>query len=243
MTASFQSIMDRALLRKGGEKALQALLEDIPQTHAFEEIPDDRVLSMMCRVINQAGFNWSVITKKWPQFEEAYFGFDVDKLVQLSPDEWEAYVKDKRVVRNWQKIKAVWENARFVSHISEEHGSFARFMASYGADQQIDLMAYLKKHGSRLGGNTGMFLLRFLGKDSFILSRDVIWAIRDAGVDIAENPTSKRDLTAIQATFNQWHKETGLSYTYLSRIASYSIGTDNSANKIQSELKKLGLDA
>jgi len=31
----------------------------------------------------------------------------------------------------------------------------------------------LKKHGQRLGGNTGPYALRLLGKDTFILSSDV----------------------------------------------------------------------
>jgi len=240
--SSFKPILEMAEKRKGGHTALMALMQDVIPQDEFVKIPDDRILSMMCRVINQAGFNWSVIVKKWPQFEEAFHGFDVDKLSMMPQEDWEAYTKDKRVVRNWQKIKAVMENTFFVRRISQEYGSFAKFILSYGPDRQIELMAYMKKHGSRLGGNTGTYILRFLGRDSFILSRDVLMAIRNAGHDIAQNPTSKRDMNTIQQVFNDWHGETGMSYTYLSRIAGFSIGADNTNATIESELKNLGLN-
>ena len=47
------------------------------------------------------------------------------------------------------------DNAAFVDRISNEHGSFGRFLAAWPADDQVGLTAYLGKHGSRLGGNTG----------------------------------------------------------------------------------------
>jgi len=37
-------------------------------------------------------------------------------------------------------------------------------------------------------------------------------------------PGSKKALTQVQATFNAWHKETGLPYSHLSRILSYTVG-------------------
>ena len=67
-------------------------------------------------------------------------------------------------------------------------------------------------------------LLRFLGWDGFVTSRDVVLCLRDAGLDIAETVTSKRDLAKVQAQFNAWAEETGLSYVQLSRICALSIG-------------------
>ena len=63
-----------------------------------------------------------------------------------------------------------------------------------------------------------------MGKDSFILSRDVVTTLRGAGLEIAEKPTSKRDLIKVQEAFNTWHKETGLPYSHLSCIAGFSVG-------------------
>ena len=48
--------------------------------------------------------------------------------------------------------------------------------------------------------------------------------LRSAGLDIAEAPTSKRDLKLVQEQFNAWAKETGLPYRHLSLICAMSIG-------------------
>ena len=80
----------------------------------------------------------------------------------------------------------------------------------------------MKKRGSRLGGVTGQYALRFMGMDSFILSRSVIAALQRAGV-IDGPATSKTAQRKIQDAFNAWHKESGESYTRISRILGMSI--------------------
>jgi hypothetical protein len=90
----------------------------------------------------------------------------------------------------------------------------------------------LAKRGSRLGGNTGQMLLRFLGWDGFVTSKDVIACLRDAGLDVADVITSKRDLAKVQAQFNAWAKETGLPFVHLSRICAMSIGENYDADKL-----------
>jgi hypothetical protein len=74
--------------------------------------------------------------------------------------------------------------------------------------------------------------LRFLGWDGFMTSRDVVACLRDAGLDIAETVTSKRDLIKVQAQFNAWAEETGLPYTQLSRICAMSIGENYSTDTL-----------
>lgn len=222
--SSFTQIQERAEARKGGAAGLEKLLPKLATAKTLKETPDDRYLAMMTKCINQAGFSWKVIENKWPQFEEAFFGFDVFKLGLLSPEQWEAYASDKRVVRNWQKIKALQENVYFVSEVSRTHGSFGHFIAQWPVDDQVGLMRYLKKHGSRLGGQSALWFLRRIGKDCFILSQDVVVALNGVGLDVAQSPTSQRDLKKIQQQFNEWHKETKLPYSHLSRILACSVG-------------------
>ena len=62
-------------------------------------------------------------------------------------------------------------------------------------------------------------------------SKDVVACLRDAGLDIAEAPTSKRDLAKIQAQFNAWAKETGLPYRHISRICAMSIGENHEGDR------------
>ncbi len=67
-----------------------------------------------------------------------------------------------------------------------------------------------------------------------MLSMDVVACLRDAGFDISENPSSKKDLRKIQEQFNAWVAETGLSLTHLSRICAMSIGENYDPAQLRS---------
>ena len=225
---SFKTIRSRAERRKGGPAALKKLLPQAPDPKALARLSDDRVLSEMTKRVFSAGFAWSVIETKWPGFEAAFLGFEPGKLTFQPDDFWHELINDKRIVRNGAKIMSVRGNAALISEIAKEHGSFGKFLARWPSSDEIGLLDLLAKRGSRLGGNTGQMLLRFLGWDGFVTSRDVVACLRDAGLDIAEEVKSKGDLAKVQAQFNAWAKETGLPYAHLSRICALSIGEDHS---------------
>ena len=217
---SFETIRARAEKRKGGPKALEELLP----AKALTKLPDDRVLAEMTQRVFSAGFAWSVIENKWPDFEKAFLGFKPAKLA-FQPDEfWHGLLDDKRIVRNGAKIMSVRDNAQFVQAIAGEHGSFGKFLSTWPASDEIGLLDLLGKRGSRLGGNTGQMFLRFVGWDGFVTSKDVVACLRDAGIDIAEEVKSKGDLAKVQAAFNAWAEETRLPYAHLSRICALSVG-------------------
>lgn len=228
----FKTVLAVAEKRKGSSAELKKWLPKVKTDKQVAKVGDDRMLAMMAKTVNQAGFSWKVIENKWPQFEEAFFAFDVHKLSLLSPEQWENYVKDKRVVRNWQKIKAVKDNVVFILQEARDSGSFAKFIAGWPSSDLAGLLQHLKKHGSRLGGNTGQRFLRYVGKDGFILSSDVVIGLQQSGIDIADNPTSKRDFQKIQEAFNSWHDETNLPYAHLSKILSCSVGKNYSLAEI-----------
>lgn len=220
----FEDIWDLAAHRKGGESNLKELLTEPKSDTELAAISDDRYLAQMTRCIFNAGFHWRVITQKWAGFEEAFHGFDVAKLLPLSPEEWERYANDTRIVRNWQKIEAVWHNAFFVDEVSAEHDGFGSYIANWPETDQVGLMIELKKRGSRLGGNTAQFFLRFMGKSSFILSRDVVAALQGNGLDIKDSPNTQRELKLIQGAFNHWHEESRMPISHISRVLSYTAG-------------------
>jgi 3-methyladenine DNA glycosylase Tag len=230
---SFKTIRARAAKRKGGDAALAALLPKVMSPKQLAKMPDSRVLADMAKRIFSAGFVWRVIENKWPGFEEAFLGFEPGKLTFRSDEFWEALARDQRIVRNPQKIKAVRHNAAFVSEMSQEHGGFGKFLAEWPTSDQVGLLDLLAKRGSRLGGRTGQYFLRFVGKDSFVTSGDVVACLRDAGLDISESPSSKKDLLKIQHQFNAWVDETGLPLTHLSRICAMSIGENYDAETMR----------
>ena len=234
----FATIRMRAAERKGGEAALAALLPKVAAPAELAATPDSRLLGEMTRRIFCAGFNWTVIDKKWPGFEAAFLGFEPARLLHQPPEYWDSLTADPRIVRHGAKIMSVAANARFITTIASEHGAFARFLADWPASDQIGLLALLAKRGSRLGGNTGQYFLRFVGKDGFILSRDVVRCLRDTGLDIAEPPTSKQDLAKVQQQFNTWAAETGLPHTHLSRICAMSIGENYAPERMHTTMSE-----
>jgi 3-methyladenine DNA glycosylase Tag len=225
---SFVETRARAEQRKGGAAKLASLLGPLPDNSRLAALPDHRVLAAMAQRIFAAGFVWSVIESKWPGFEEAFLGFEPKRLAFQPDDFWHELAADTRIVRNGQNIRAVRDNAAFVMRVSQDHDGFGRFLAQWPADDQIGLCGLLAKEGSRLGGNTAPFLLRSLGWDAFILWSDVVAALREAGLDIAATPTSKKDLGKIQAQINAWAEETGLPRAHISRILAMSIGENRS---------------
>lgn len=221
---SFASIRQRAELRKGGAAALAGLLPAVADPAALRDQRDDRVLAEMARRIFCSGFVWRVIEAKWAGFEAAFLGFDVGRLC-FEPDEfWERLGRDGRIVRHGAKILAVRHNARFVADVAAEHGSFGRFLAGWPAGEQAGLLEVLGRRGARLGGMTGQYLLRFLGWDGWVASRDVVACLREAGVELSAGALSKSDPRRIGAAMQGWAVEAGLPLVHVSRICAMSIG-------------------
>ena len=219
----FATVYQRACERKGGERALRELLPRVRSRRALAATGDDRALAEMTRCIFQAGFVWRVIDNKWDQFEEVFFGFPPEKIVLLSPEQIDRFAADPRIVRNRQKVLSVQHNARYLLDVAAEHGSFGRFAGRWPDTDLIGLFAHMKRHGSRLGGMTGQRVLRNLGRDTFVITGDVVRCLQLAGAEIADAPTSKRDLERVQAAFNLWREESGLPLSHISRICACSV--------------------
>ena len=176
--ADFKPILKRALRRKDGEQGLELwVLEPMPMA-TFISQPDHRFLSMMTKVIFQAGFVWRVIENKWPDFETVFLGFDTEKMMLLSPEQWEKIGTDKRIVRNMQKIISVPQNATYIDDQSREYGSYAAFLQQWPQEDLIGLYRHLKQAGCRLGGMSGPRILRQMGLDTFMLSTDVVMCLQ-----------------------------------------------------------------
>ena len=221
---SFAEIKRIAEERKGGAKALEAILDDENFQTDISQLTDDRILSELSKRVFQAGFNWSVVENKWDGFETAFHGFDIGRNAMMFDDDFDAHLKNTAIIRHAKKILSVRDNAIFLSDLAQEYGSAAKFFHEWPSTDLVGLWDVMKKRGSRLGGVTGQYALRFLGKDSFILSRGVGSALARAG--IVDGPTtSKTAQRKIQNAFNAWHDETGESYTRMSRILAMSVDT------------------
>lgn len=220
---SFEEIYAIAAERHGGPEALEAMLDRPKSSAELTAVPDDRWLSQMSRNVFSAGFNWKVVENMWPGFEAAFDGFDPGRCAMLNDDDVARLITDTRIVRHGTKIRSVQENAVFLGQLALEHGSAAAFFAQWPRQDYVGLLDVLKRRGSRLGGATGQYFLRFMGKDGFITARDVVARlIAEAVIDKA--PTSKSAMRAVQAAFNTWVGQSNRSLTEISRTLALSTG-------------------
>lgn len=218
----FDDIYAIAADRKGGAGALEALLAQPLTPRELAATPDDRWLSTMAMCLFQAGFNWKVIAAKWPGMEEAFDGFDPVRVAAYRDDDVDRLLSDTRIVRNGAKVMAVIDNAHFVNELVSEHGGAGAFFGDWPSDQFTELLALLTKRGARLGSVTGQRMLRTMGRDSFMLSSDVVARLVAEGV-VSKQPTSKRDLAATQTAFNTWSKQSGRGLTHISQVLAFSV--------------------
>ncbi len=219
---SFDALFTLAAKRKGGTEALEALLPKPASVRSLSRIGDDRWFSAMTKCVFQAGFNWKVVEKKWPGFEQAFDGFNPTLIAAYSDDDLDTLMKDTRVIRQWRKLKATRDNARFLAELAEEHGSAARFLAAYPVAEYQKLLLLLKKRGAWLGGTTAQYFLRSMGKDSFILSKDVVAALKREKV-LSGEPTSISAMADVQSAFNIWVEDGGESLMRVSRVLAFTV--------------------
>ncbi|MDJ0613745.1 MAG: DNA-3-methyladenine glycosylase I [Rhizobiaceae bacterium] len=219
---TFDEIYEIAAARKGGAEALEKQISPALLAVELAKIPDDRWLSDMTKRVFQAGFNWKVVESMWPGFEAAFEGFDLGRCAMLHDEDFDRLVSDTRIVRYGAKIRSVQENAVFLIDLINEHGSAGKAFGKWPSDDYIGLLELMKKRGSRLGGNTGQYFLRMMGKDSFILSRDVTARLIAEGI-IDKNPKSKKALTQVQHAFNTWMDQSSRGLTEISRVLAMSV--------------------
>lgn len=220
----YEGLYATACERKGGEAAVEALLPRAASRRRLKSLGSDRYLAEFTRKVFQSGFVWRVVDQKWPGFESLFWNFEIEKLL-LMPDEMlERKAQDPVIIRNFTKVKTIRENALMIAETERRAGcGFGEFVAKWPGDDIIGLWLYLKKNGSRLGGNTGPFALRTLGVDTFLLTADVEGFLRNHGI-IDTGIGSRKALQAAQAYFNALREDSGRELCALSRLVSLTFG-------------------
>jgi len=206
------------------ELALESMLGPEPlNAEALAAIPDDRLFSDLTRRIFRAGLKHALVDAKWPAFEQAFFGFDPRKVQLLSDEQIENMMQNQALIRHLGKLKATRVNALMVTELSDRHGGFGRFLADWPVEDIVGLWTLLKKQGAQLGGNSGAYFLRMVGKDTFMLTEDVVTALKAQGV-VERKPSALRDLKQVQQAFNHWQQASGRPLCQISRLLAHSIG-------------------
>ncbi|MFT2111918.1 DNA-3-methyladenine glycosylase I [Marinomonas sp. 2405UD68-3] len=221
---SFEDIYNRASARHNGSAFLQSTLPQPLDKETLYRVVDNRWLAEMTKKVFQSGINWQVVRNKWDGFEDVFFGFDIEKMTLIADEMWEEKAKDTRIIRNLGKVLTIRDNALMMLEAQQQHGSFSKMVADWPESDIVNLWRYLKKHGKRLGGNTGPYSLRVMGKDTFLLTKDVEGYLRNRKI-ITTGRDTQAALNAAQDAFNFWHEESGLPYCQISQYVAYSVNT------------------
>jgi 3-methyladenine DNA glycosylase Tag len=214
---------DTVRKRFESDEAMEAFLPTPLPSEELKKQGDDRYLSAMTRRVFQAGMQHSVINGRWPAFEEAFWGFVPEKMVMLSPEHIERHMQNERLIRHLTKLKTIPRNAQFILDIRSESGcTFGEFIANWPGEDTVGLWRLLSKRATRLGGRSAASFLRLVGKDTFMLTPDVVARLKAAGI-IDQEPTSQRDLQTVQHTFNALQQASGRPLCQLSVMLSLTI--------------------
>jgi len=126
---------------------------------------DNAYFENMCRIIFQAGLNWSVIDKKWPTTKKAFDQFSIEKVSCFTEADAARLLKDEGIVRNKGKISAIIQNAKEFEKIKKENGSFQKYLDSL--DKSNNYSSVIKELSSRfkwLGPSSASIFLYTVGE-------------------------------------------------------------------------------
>jgi DNA-3-methyladenine glycosylase I len=117
---------------------------------------DNGYFEELTRAIFQAGFSWRVIRDKWPNFQAAFDGFEIESVAGYGEPDVERLVSDPGIVRNRRKIEATVQNARTMWDLIQEHGSFYAYLRSLDGLEYAGRRSELSIRFKNLGP-TGVF--------------------------------------------------------------------------------------
>ena len=221
MATGFAAIEEAARLRHGSA-AIEARLVQPRPAAEIAALAEDRWLSQMMLRVFRAGLRHELVDRKWPAFEAAFAGFDPEACARLADERIEELLADRALIRNLPKLRAVRANARAILVLRAEAGGIGRWVADWPGADIVSLWDELARRFEQLGGNSGAYLLRMVGKDTFILTESVVRALHHWDV-LEGEPKTKSARAAVQAAFNRWADETGRPLCQLSQILAMSV--------------------
>lgn len=219
---SFSDIYEEAVLRHDNDETVELMLPVPATSNELCKKSNAYYLSEMSRRIFRAGLRHSMVDAKWPSFEHVFHDFDIEAVRHMSDEQLEQLMHDKRIIRHWAKIKTIRNNAQAIHELLQKYDSAGSYLAEWPSGKIIDLWNDLKQKFIQLGGNSGPYFLRAVGKDTFLLTDDVTRALNKWGA-INGKPSGKKALWDVQECMNQWSMESRRPLCQVSMILALSI--------------------
>jgi DNA-3-methyladenine glycosylase I len=120
----------------------------------------------LTRCIFQAGLNWQVIDKKWPNFIQAFNYFNISEIALYDDEDFKRLSEDPSIIRNRKKILATMHNAKEFQRIVKEFGSFSKWLDSLDkSGNYIEVVKQLRDVFKHVGKMTAHTFLHSVGED------------------------------------------------------------------------------
>jgi DNA-3-methyladenine glycosylase I len=101
------------------------------------EYNDLALFEKLCLDGQQAGLSWLTILRKQENYQEAYAGFDPERIVRFTENDIEQLLQNPGIVRNRLKVQSVIKNARGYLALREQGESFSSFLWQFVDGQPI----------------------------------------------------------------------------------------------------------
>jgi 3-methyladenine DNA glycosylase Tag len=120
-------------------------------------------LEVLSKAVFEGGMNWEVIESKWPGFQQAFDGFDPEKIASYSPEDIDRLMADPRIIRNGRKVNATIHNAGAMIEAEKEFGGFGKYLeAQRPFESQL---ADMKKRFKHIGNFGVYYFLYVVGEE------------------------------------------------------------------------------
>ena len=97
-----------------------------------QPLHDDRALfELLCMETYQAGLSWETVLNKRQAFREAFHGYQIQAVAEMTDAQLEALLDNPAIIRNRAKIFATRANAQAFLQVQEAYGSFDAYLWSF----------------------------------------------------------------------------------------------------------------
>jgi len=120
--------------------------------YGFPIHDDNELFGRLIMEINQAGLSWETILKKETSFRKAYSNFNIKKIAAYTEKDRERLLADAGIIRNKLKINAAIENAKTISTLQKEFGSFEKWLEHNHPKTKEEWVKLFKKTFRFTGG-------------------------------------------------------------------------------------------
>jgi DNA-3-methyladenine glycosylase I len=120
--------------------------------YGFPIHDDNELFGRLILEINQAGLSWETVLKKEESFRKAYSNFDIRTIAAYTEEDRERLLNDPGIIRNRLKVNAAIENAKTITELQKEFGSFEKWLEHHHPKTLQEWMKLFKKTFKFTGG-------------------------------------------------------------------------------------------